>query len=270
MGILNVTPDSFSDGGRYTDSGAAIRRGIEMAAEGADIVDVGGESTRPGAAPVTTDEELARVTPVIEGLAREFSGAESPLISVDTRKAAVAERALAAGAHIVNDVTALSGDPEMPEAVRRYGAGAVLMHMRGDPATMQRDPRYGDVVAEVGTWMASRLVALAKQGLDGQTLAVDPGIGFGKTAEHNLRLLACLDDLAVCGRPLVVGLSRKSFLGKVTGQSVEHRLAGSVAGMVYAALKGAHVLRVHDVGASVDAARLLEALRREETAAWDC
>ena len=268
MGILNVTPDSFSDGGRYADTGAALRRGMEMAEEGADLIDVGGESTRPGSVPVPVEEELARVVPVIEGLGREFRTGGGPLISVDTRKAEVAERALAAGAHVVNDVTALAGDAGMPGVVRRYGAGVVLMHMRGEPATMQDDPQYADVVKEVGSWLESRIGALVEQGLEERTLAVDPGIGFGKTAEHNLRILARLEGVAVRGRPLVVGLSRKRFLGKVTGQSVEQRLAGSVAGVVYAAMRGAQVVRVHDVRASVDAVRFLEAVRREETVAW--
>ncbi len=269
MGIVNVTPDSFSDGGHYTDAGAAIRHGIEMAAEGADIIDVGGESTRPGAVPVSFDEEMSRVVPVIEALCREFRGAGGPLISVDTRKAGVAERALAVGAHIVNDVTALAGDPEMPAVARRNGAGVVLMHMKGDPATMQVAPSYEDVVVEVREWLEARVAELVGQGLDERTMSVDPGIGFGKTVEHNLRLLARLEELAVRGRPLVVGLSRKGFIGKVTGQTVEHRLAGSVAGLVYAAMRGAHVVRVHDVKASVDAARLLEAVRKEETTEWN-
>lgn len=269
MGIVNVTPDSFSDGGCHADVGAAIRHGIEMAAQGADIIDVGGESTRPGAAPVPADEEMARVVPVIEGLCKEFRGEKGPLISVDTWKAVVAERALAAGAHIVNDVTALAGDPDMPGVAGKNRAGVVLMHMRGDPATMQVAPSYRDVVAEVGAWLEARVAALVEQGLEERTMAVDPGIGFGKTAEHNLRLLARLEELVVRDRPLVVGLSRKSFIGKVTGQTVEHRLAGSVAGLVYAAMRGARVVRVHDVQASVDAARLLEAVRNEETTAWN-
>ncbi len=269
MGILNVTPDSFSDGGRYVDAGMAIRRGIEMAQEGADIIDVGGESTRPGAAMVPVEEELARVAPVVEGLCRECGGATGPLISVDSRKAAVAERALEAGAHVVNDVTALAGDSGMPEVVRRFGAGVVLMHMRGTPETMQVDPSYSDVVTEVGAWLESRILELVAQGLDELTMAVDPGIGFGKLPEHNLKILARLEAMAVRGRPLVVGLSRKSFLGKVTGQKVEGRLAGSVAGLVYAAMKGAQVVRVHDVRESVDAARMLEAVRNEEIAAWN-
>lgn len=269
MGILNVTPDSFSDGGRYSGVEAAVRRGLEMAAEGADIIDIGGESTRPGAEPVPADQERFRVIPVVEALCRELKGAERPLLSVDTRKAEVAGLALEAGVHIVNDITALGGDPAMPEVVRRHGAGAVLMHMRGEPTTMQADPEYQDVASDVGKWIRERVADLTRRGLALEALAVDPGIGFGKTAEHNLQLLARLGELAACGRPVVVGLSRKRFLGKVTGQSVEGRLAGSVAGLVYAFLRGAHILRVHDVGASVDAARLVAALRQEERAAWN-
>lgn len=269
MGILNVTPDSFSDGGRYHDASAAVRRGLEMAAEGADIIDVGGESTRPGSVSVPVEEEWSRVGPVLEALGREFQGDGQPLISVDTRKAAVAERAMEAGARIINDVTALTGDARMPAVARRYGAGVVLMHMQGEPATMQGDPRYGDVVAEVKGWLQSRMATLVESGLEPETLAVDPGIGFGKTVEHNLRLLAGLGQLAAFGRPVVVGLSRKRFLASVTGKPVEARLAGSVAGLVYAAERGAHIVRVHDVGASADAARLLAALRREEKALWN-
>lgn len=264
MGILNVTPDSFSDGGRYAAADAAIRRGLEMASQGADILDVGGESTRPGARPVPADEELERVRPVIEGLCRVLPAGGRPLLSVDTRKAVVAEAALMAGADIVNDVTALGGDPAMAGVVGRYGAGAVLMHMRGDPETMQVDPRYGDVAAEVRDWLCARIDSLVAQGVAWETLAVDPGIGFGKTAEHNLRLLARLGDLTAVGRPVVVGLSRKRFLGTLTGRTVEERLAGSIAGLTYACGRGANVVRVHDVAESVDAVRVLEALRREE------
>ncbi len=267
MGILNVTPDSFSDGGRYLATDAAIQRGLEMAAEGADILDIGGESTRPGAAPVPADEELDRVRPVMAGLCNALPSAGRPLLSVDTRKAVVAEAALAAGADILNDVTALRGDPAMVEVARRYGAGVVLMHMQGDPESMQLDPRYRDVSVEVCEWLRARVAALVEQGLAVETLAVDPGIGFGKTVEHNLCLLARIGDLAALGRPVVVGLSRKRFLGTLTGKPVEGRVAGSLAGLVYACLRGAHVMRVHDVGASVDALRVLEAMRREESRA---
>jgi dihydropteroate synthase len=262
MGILNVTPDSFSDGGRYADPAAAVERGLAMLREGADVIDVGGESTRPGAAPVPAAEELARVAPVIEGLRRRAG--DTAVLSIDTRKAAVAEQAVALGARLINDVSALTGDPAMAALARRTGAGVILMHMRGEPATMQQDPQYGDVVREVADFLRARLAALAADGLDPQTLAVDPGIGFGKTVAHNLRLLAGLPALVRLGRPVVVGLSRKRFLGTLTGREVGERMAASVAGLAYAAERGAHVLRVHDVRESCDAARLLEALRREE------
>jgi dihydropteroate synthase len=263
MGILNVTPDSFSDGGRFRMTEAAVGRGLEMAAEGAAIIDVGGESTRPGALPVAVEEELARVIPVIEALARALAAGpgEPPLISVDTRKAPVAERALQAGAAIVNDITALAGDPAMPGVVRRAGAGAVLMHMQGQPATMQRNPVYGDVTAEVAAFLEERVRGLAAAGLDPATLAVDPGIGFGKTVEHNLQLVARLDRLAALGRPVVIGLSRKGFLGKLTDRDTSGRLAGSLAGLTVAVWRGAHVVRVHDVRESVDAVRVAVALR---------
>ena len=264
MGILNVTPDSFSDGGKYRLADTAIRHGVAMAQAGADIIDVGGESTRPGAAGVSVEEELARVLPAIEGLRAEFGrAAPAPLISVDTRKAAVATRALDAGAAIVNDVSAFTDDPAMADVARQAGAGVVLMHMRGDPATMQLDPAYADVAADVAGYLAGRVSDLCRQGLDRETLAVDPGIGFGKTVEHNLRLLARLDRLAAIGRPVVVGLSRKRFLGMLTGREATDRLAGSLAGLVLATVKGAHVVRVHDVAESVDAARVVAAWRQE-------
>lgn len=267
MGILNVTPDSFSDGGLHPTPALAIERGAAMARDGADIVDVGGESTRPGAAAVPADEEIRRIAPVVEGLSAALRaeaatrGGPPALISIDTRKAAVAEAALAAGASLINDVTALAGDPAMAGLARGYGTGVVLMHMRGDPATMQKDPRYADVAAEVTDYLAARLRALSDAGLDPETLAVDPGIGFGKTAEHNIVLLASLDRLRSCGRPVVVGASRKSFLGKLTGRDVNERLAGSLAALTLAAAAGAHVLRVHDVKESVDAVRVAAAWR---------
>jgi len=260
MGILNVTPDSFSDGGRYADKKAAVRRGLQMANEGADIIDIGGESTRPGAQAVEAGEELERVLPVLEAIRRE----SEVCISVDTSKAAVARAALDAGAEIVNDVTALSGDPEMQEVVRRSGAGAILMHMRGTPRTMQVDPHYGDVVAEVRGFLASRAEALVESGVERRRLAVDPGIGFGKTLDHNLRLLANLPSISTCGLPLVVGLSRKSFLGALTNRDAGDRLAASLAAMVYCVLQGVQVVRVHDVEESVDAIRAVAALKATE------
>lgn len=264
MGILNVTPDSFSDGGRYQDVEAAVRHGVEMAEAGAEIIDIGGESTRPGAPPVAGEEEAARVMPVIRGLRQAFGGrSAAPVLSVDTRKAGVARQAMEAGASIINDVTALAGDPAMVDVAREYGAGVVLMHMRGDPATMQQHPQYGDVVAEVGAYLLARVTALKAAGLKADTMALDPGIGFGKTVEHNLALIAGLQAMAALGHPVVMGLSRKSFISKITGRDVAHRLAGSLAAAVWAAGQGAHVWRVHDVAESVDAARMVESLRKE-------
>ncbi len=269
MGILNVTPDSFSDGGRYATVETAIQHGLDMAAAGADLIDVGGESTRPGAQTVAPDDEARRVIPVIRALARAFANQPgAPVLSVDTRKATVAQQALEAGAHIINDVTALEGDPAMVGVACDYGAGVILMHMRGEPATMQQSPSYADVVAEVTAYLAGRVSALTSAGLKGETLAVDPGIGFGKTVEHNVKLMAGLRPLVALGQPVVVGLSRKSFLSKITGCEAAHRLIGSVAGAVWAAGQGVHVWRVHDVAESVEAARLV-GLLREETATWN-
>lgn len=259
MGVLNVTPDSFSDGGLYADPARAAERARVMIAEGADLLDVGGESSRPGASPVRADEERRRVRPVIEAV-RAFS--DLP-ISVDTRKAAVAQAALEAGADLINDISALTADPEMPDVAARYGAGVILMHMRGTPETMQRDPRYESVVGEVRAYLAARVEDLAARGLARETMAVDPGIGFGKTLEHNLRLLARLEDLAALGRPVVVGVSRKSFLGRLTGREPGERLAGSLAAAAWAAARGARVLRAHDVKETCDLARVVDMLRKE-------
>lgn len=267
MGILNVTPDSFSDGGRYAEPDVAVKRGLAMAAEGADILDVGGESTRPGAREVPASEEIRRVVPVIRALAAALP-AGGPVVSVDTRKAEVAEAAVEAGASIINDVTALEGDPAMAGVARRTGAGVVLMHMRGEPATMQQDPRYGDVVAEVGDYLSARVKSLVGAGHDEETLALDPGIGFGKTVAHNVALVARLERLAGLGRPVVLGVSRKRFVGAITGQGVDGRLAGSLACAVWAAAHGAGVWRVHEVKASVEAARMVAALNREMVA-WN-
>lgn len=269
MGIINTTPDSFSDGGRYQAAEAAIRHGLAMANDGADMVDIGGESTRPGSTPVSAAEEMDRVIPVVKALVAAFAAnPDAPLISIDTRKAEVAQRALECGAHIVNDVSALEGDPGMTEVVRRHGAGVVLMHMKGDPATMQQDPQYGDVVVEVSAYLSGRLVALERAGLDPAAMALDPGIGFGKTVEHNLRLVSELPALTLCGRPVVVGLSRKKFIGMITGGGVGDRLSGSLAAAVWAASRGAHIWRVHDVKESVDAARMVAAFKKE-MAEWN-
>lgn len=260
MGILNVTPDSFSDGGRYLDSKRAIEHGLEMARDGADLIDVGGESTRPGSEPVPAEEEQWRVVPVIEALSRETDR----VLSVDTRKARVAEKALAAGAHLVNDVSALSSDPDMLRVVRDHGAGVVLMHKRGEPKTMQDEPRYENVVTEVRDYLTSRIEHLAASGIPEEAVAVDPGIGFGKTLEHNVALLVHLRELARLGRPVVIGVSRKSMIGRITGREVQDRLPGSLGAAAYAILRGAHVIRVHDVKESCDTARLMDIFRREE------
>jgi len=242
MGVVNVTPDSFSDGGLYLDPEAAIAHGRELAAAGAAILDVGGESTRPGAEPVGVEEELRRVVPVIEGLVGVGSR-----ISVDTSKASVAGAALDAGAEIVNDVTALRGDPGMAELCAERGATVVLMHMLGEPRTMQRDPRYDDVVADVKAFLAERLEAAVAAGITEDRVWLDPGIGFGKTGAHNMELLRRLGELRELGRPLVIGTSRKSFIGRLDGSPADGRLGGTIASSVLAAAEGADVLRVHDV-----------------------
>lgn len=255
MGILNVTPDSFSDGGRYLAPGAAVDRALTMLAEGAAIIDIGGESTRPGAVPVSEQEEMARVFPVIEAL---IARAPDCLISIDTSKAAVAEGALQRGAEIVNDVTALRGDPRMTEVVRTAGAGVVLMHMQGEPRTMQAAPSYQDVCAEVREQLARALRTAEAAGLARESIALDPGIGFGKTVEHNLALLRDLDPLAFAGCPLALGVSRKAFLGKISG--AEDRLPATLAITAYARQKGVRVFRVHDIAANAAALRTVEAL----------
>jgi dihydropteroate synthase len=242
MGVVNVTPDSFSDGGLYLRPEAAIAHGGELAAAGAAILDIGGASTRPGAEEVSEAEELRRVAPVVEGLA----GAETA-ISVDTSKSAVAEAAIGAGAGIVNDVTALRGDPEMAALCADREVTVILMHMVGSPRTMQADPTYDDVVEEVRVFLAARLEAAISAGIAEQRVWLDPGIGFAKTAEHNLELLRRLSELAELGRPLVIGTSRKSFLGRFDGSEATERLGGTIASSVLAAAEGAEVLRVHDV-----------------------
>ncbi|MBX9579495.1 MAG: dihydropteroate synthase [Gemmataceae bacterium] len=259
MGVVNVTPDSFSDGGRYFDPAAGIDHGLQLAADGADILDVGGESTRPGSQPIPLDEELRRVVPVVEGLAKRTTVP----ISVDTSKAEVARRCLDAGAAIVNDVTGLRGDPALPGVVAAAGAGVVVMHMQGAPATMQQAPQYTDVVAEVGAFFQERLHALAAAGITPDAVCLDPGIGFGKTLDHNLELLADLGAFRGLNRPVCLGVSRKGFIGAVTGRPGGERLAGSLAVACFAAARGqAHVLRVHDVAATRDAVALLDAIDR--------
>jgi dihydropteroate synthase len=256
MGVVNVTPDSFSDGGLYLDADAAIAHGRELAAAGASILDIGGESTRPGAESVPVEEELRRVQPVVAGLA-----GEGVAISVDTSKAAVAAAALDAGATIVNDVTALRGDPAMAALCAKRGAGVVLMHMAGEPRTMQENPEYEDVVVEVRDFLATRLKTAVAAGIDESLIWLDPGIGFGKTDRHNFELLRGLGDLAKLGRPLVVGTSRKGFIGRVDGSAASgERLGGTIATSVLAAATGAAVLRVHDVREMDQALRVARAV----------
>jgi dihydropteroate synthase len=258
MGILNVTPDSFSDGGRFDAPERALARAAAMVEEGADLLDVGGESTRPGAAPVSPADEMARVLPVLR-LLREHLPAP---VSVDTRRAEVARAALAEGAEVVNDVSALA-DPGMGEAVAEAEAGIVLMHMRGTPQTMQLDPRYGDVAAEVGGELAAALERARAAGIADERIVLDPGIGFAKTAEHNLELLARLGELLRLGRPLLLGPSRKSFIGGILGGAPpEARDAGTAAACVVGLLAGARVFRVHDVRVVRQALDVAEAVRR--------
>jgi dihydropteroate synthase len=255
MGVINVTPDSFFDGGTHLDSGLAIEHGRRLLDEGAAIVDVGGESTRPGSEGVTASEELRRVVPVLEGLA----GAP---VSIDTSKADVARRALELGAELVNDVTALRSDPELAAAVAEADAYVCLMHMQGAPRTMQENPRYDDVVSEVKAFLEERLAFAVGQGIREELVALDPGIGFGKTVAHNLELVRRLDELVAIGRPLVIGFSRKSSLGRILGDpgAKTGSLAASVGAAVAAFERGATILRVHDVREHVEALRVAAAV----------
>jgi dihydropteroate synthase len=249
MGVLNVTPDSFSDGGTFDDDAAAVRHARRLVEEGAAIVDVGGESTRPGAAPVPVAEEERRVVPVVEGIAALGLGAR---ISVDTMKLEVARAAVAAGATYVNDVTAFRHEPELAGFVADRGLECCLMHMLGEPRTMQQDPRYDDVVSDVKAFLEERLAAAVAAGIAEERVQLDPGIGFGKTLEHNLELLRRLDEIAAIGRPVVLGTSRKSFIGRLTGRDVAGRVHGTVATCVLGYERGARVFRVHDVAAVHD------------------
>ncbi len=255
MGILNVTPDSFSDGGRFDDPGSARRQAAEMASEGAAIIDIGGESTRPGARGIGVQEELDRVIPVIEAVR---SVTDVP-VSVDTSKAAVMREAVAAGAIMINDVHALRGEGALQAAVDLQ-VPVCLMHMQGEPRTMQADPSYGDVVADVLAFLEERVAACVSAGLTEDLVVVDPGFGFGKTPGHNVELLANLRQLRARGRPVLFGASRKSTLGELTGRDVHERVAASIAAAVIAVMNGADIVRVHDVGATVDALRVAQAV----------
>jgi len=257
MGVVNVTPDSFSDGGRYVEPERAVEHGLALAREGADMLDVGGESTRPHAAEVPEEEELRRVIPVVEALAREL---RIP-ISIDTRRPSVAKAAIAAGAGVVNDVEACRKDPAMWRLVADTGVGYVAMHMLGTPATMQIDPRYGDVTREVGDFFAERLASLAEAGVSPDQVALDPGFGFGKTTRNNLELLSSLGVFMMHGRPVLVGVSRKSFIGNVLGRQVDQRLVGSLACAAWAVGRGAQLVRAHDVRETVDVVRMVESIQ---------
>jgi dihydropteroate synthase len=253
MGVVNVTPDSFSDGGAFDDAAQAVDHGRRLAAEGAVILDVGGESTRPGADPVGVEEELRRVIPVVAGLSTVAR------VSIDTMKLSVAEAAVDAGATYVNDVTAFRHEPELAGLVADRGLDCCLMHMLGEPRTMQRDPRYDDVVADVKAFLTERMDAAVRAGVKEERIQLDPGIGFGKTLEHNLELLRRLGEIAAIGRPVVLGTSRKSFLGRITGRDVTERVYATVATCVMAYERGASVFRVHDVAAVADALKVADA-----------
>jgi len=261
MGIVNVTPDSFSDGGRFLDPSTAVAHGLALIGQGADILDIGGESTRPGATPVAEDEELRRVLPVIRDLARQV---QVP-ISVDTMKPGVAGAALDAGASIVNDVGANRDDEAMWRVVAETGAGYVAMHMRGTPQTMQSAPMYENVVDEVHRFLADRLERLSNCGVSGDQVIVDPGIGFGKTVEHNLQLLAGMRRLTDLGRPVLVGVSRKSFMGKLLGETVGDRLPAALACTSLAVEAGVQLIRTHDVAQTVQTVRMTEAILARKT-----
>jgi dihydropteroate synthase len=255
MGIVNVTPDSFSDGGSFLESTDAIEHGVQLIAEGAAILDVGGESTRPGAPPVAEDEELRRAIPVIERLV-----GRGVRVSIDTSKAEVARRALSAGATIVNDVTALRNAPEIAELAAQAGADLCLMHMVGTPRTMQDDPHYEDVVSEVKRFLEERMAFAIAHGVPEENVILDPGIGFGKTIEHNLELIRRLDELVAIGRPVLIGTSRKTFIGRLTGRDVAGRLYGTIATNILAYENGARIFRVHDVAPLVDALKVTAAV----------
>ncbi len=256
MGVLNVTPDSFSDGGRYACRDLAVEKALRMAECGADIIDIGGESSRPGARNVSAKEELERVMPVI----RALKGKVHVPLSIDTWKSEVAREALAAGVSVVNDITALSGDLDMAETVAGSGATIVLMHMKGRPRDMQDRPSYDDVMGEISSYLSGAVAAAREAGIDDDKIIVDPGIGFGKTLEHNLIILRDLEKLRLLGKPILVGTSRKSFIGVLTGRDAERRIFGTAASVAAAIMNGADIIRVHDVDQMRDAARVMDAI----------
>ncbi len=255
MGIVNNTPDSFSGDGLGGDVEKAVKRGLSMFEDGADIVDVGGESTRPGAVPVPRELEIGRTVPVVERLSTVRPGR----VSIDTMKPKVAEAALYAGASVVNDVSGLR-DPKMIEVVAEHGSSVIIMHMQGEPRTMQKDPRYKDVVGDIARFFNDRIQAAESAGVNPKRIMIDPGIGFGKTVDHNLQIIARLDEFKVLGKPIVIGVSRKAFIGKISGAEQEARLPGSIAAAVFAVAHGADVVRVHDVPETVQALRVAQAI----------
>jgi dihydropteroate synthase len=262
MGVLNVTPDSFSDGGLFFEPEQAIEHGLQMAEEGADIIDIGGESSRPGSDPLSLEEELKRITPVIEGL---VSRIKLP-ISVDTYKALVAERAIEAGAQMINDISGLRFDPQMPAVAARYDTPLIIMHIKGTPKTMQQAPCYDDVMGEIVTYLREGIERAERGGVDPCQVIVDPGIGFGKRVQDNLVILNRLNELTILGRPLLVGTSRKTFIGAVLGLAVDQRMIATLATVAASALKGAHIVRVHDVSPVRQTIDMVDAIMNPE--AW--
>ena len=263
MGILNITPDSFSDGGLHFAGSSAVECGLRMVADGADIIDIGGESTRPGSEPISLDEELRRTLPVIESLS---SKVKVP-ISIDTYKADVARRAIDAGASIVNDISGLRSDPEMPAVVSHYGVPVVIMHMKGSPKDMQQGPSYAALIPEILEFMRLRIAFAVKAGIPEDRIIIDPGIGFGKTFDHNLEILHNLDKFTSLGRPILVGPSRKAFIGKILDNApVTQRLEGTAATVAISIMQGANLVRVHDVKEMVKVAKIADAIKREKIA----
>ena len=258
MGIINVTPDSFSDGGKYANVEAAVMRAKQMVADGADIIDIGGESSRPGAEPITANEECRRVIPVVQALAEQF---QIP-ISVDTYKAKVAREALSAGACVINDITALHGDPNMCQIIADAQAGVILMHMQGLPATMQKAPTYQNVVAEVHAWLTEVASQAVDRGIDSSRIMIDPGIGFGKTFDHNLEILRHLMQFRGIGYPMLVGVSRKKFIGRILDLPVHQREEGTAATVAWSIINGANVVRVHDVAKMKQVAQVIDTICR--------
>lgn len=263
MGVLNVTPDSFSDGGRYTNPDAAVAHALRMVEQGADVLDIGAESTKPGALPIDQEEERRRLIPIVRAICRQTT---IP-VSIDTTKASIAQQALDAGAALINDISALRFDARMGEVVAKSGAGLILMHMQGNPQTMQHAAQYTDVVEEVRQFLKTRLDAAKESGIPPERILLDPGIGFGKNCQHNVVLLDRLDALLTLGRPLVVGVSRKAFIGKILGRPIDERLMGTAGAVAVAVMKGARMVRVHDVAPIRDVVKMIEAIQSHQQSA---